>query len=89
MDVAKCPSCGTLLGSGVLAGQCPRCLLAGATRGGFTDDPDAQRQFAAAAVLSAVDQPVPDSHTDFDADAIGCLDHTVDLGRRHIERLFR
>src|SRR5687767_7522065 len=50
MDPGKCPSCGSPLVAGALAGQCPRCLLAGESRAQTTDDADAETQDRAASV---------------------------------------
>jgi WD40 repeat protein/serine/threonine protein kinase len=51
MEPTKCPSCGTPLAAGALAGQCPRCLLAADPRAGTTEDDDARVPSAAVAVL--------------------------------------
>jgi len=55
MDPGKCPSCGTPLGSGMLAGQCPRCLLGGDPHVQSTGDVDAQKRSGGIAVLQASD----------------------------------
>ena len=38
MGAARCPSCGSPMGVGALAGLCPKCLALGNSQGGATED---------------------------------------------------